>query len=439
MESTASHMIPLLRTDSDTPLMWQAGKPVSRRRFAAAAAALAERLPPGERTLNLCQTRFGFCAALVASVLRGQVCVLPGTQQQRAALQAAGQDATLLTEDPSNAGITVPRAAANNDEIGELPEVTANQPAAIVFTSGSTGAPRVHVKTCISLLHSGIRIAQRLLPTDTCVQIVATVPMHHMYGLETSVALPLVTPHSVLDGIPVFPEDVRRALASVPAPRALITTPVHLRALINAATRLPPLVRIISATAPLPVELAAHAEALFGAPVHEIYGCTEAGSVASRRSVDGARWQPLAGMQVGHHGQVAWVTAPHLAGEVVLHDVLETDAQGGFRLLGRDGDLVKVAGKRASLASLTHQLLSIPGVVDGIVTQPRGEDRDPLLNRTAALVVAPELTEIQVLTALSRLIDPVFLPRPLHKVDALPRNATGKLRRVDIERLLTHA
>ncbi|RBL52402.1 AMP-ligase, partial [Xanthomonas oryzae pv. oryzae] len=49
--------------------------------------------------------------------------------------------------------------------------------------------------------------------------------------------------------------------------------------------------------------------------------------------------------------------------------------------------------------------------------------------RIAALVVAPSLDEAQVLAALRVSVDPVFLPRRLRKVAALPRNETGKLPR----------
>jgi acyl-coenzyme A synthetase/AMP-(fatty) acid ligase len=51
------------------------------------------------------------------------------------------------------------------------------------------------------------------------------------------------------------------------------------------------------------------------------------------------------------------------------------------------------------------------------------------VRRLAALVVAPALDEARILAILREGIDPVFLPRPLRRVAALPRNATGKLPR----------
>jgi acyl-coenzyme A synthetase/AMP-(fatty) acid ligase len=52
-----------------------------------------------------------------------------------------------------------------------------------------------------------------------------------------------------------------------------------------------------------------------------------------------------------------------------------------------------------------------------------------------AFVVAPGRARSQILAALRARLDPVFLPRPLVLVDALPRNATGKLPRAELRAL----
>jgi len=84
---------------------------------------------------------------------------------------------------------------------------------------------------------------------------------------------------------------------------------------------------------------------------------------------------------------------------------------------------------------LTARLLAVPGVVDGVVLQLPAEGDQPV-GRIAALVVAPELDEATLLAALRREMDPVFLPRPLRRVQALPRNETGKLPRQALLELL---
>ena len=67
-------------------------------------------------------------------------------------------------------------------------------------------------------------------------------------------------------------EDIARALAAMPEPRLLATTPVHLRALVESGVALPPLCGIVSATAPLSQELAAAAAARFACEVREMFG-----------------------------------------------------------------------------------------------------------------------------------------------------------------------
>lgn len=434
--------LPLLYVDDPQgPLFWRRGEPISRASFAAAVTTLAERLPDGRHLINRCHTRYGFCTTLIAAALRGQTCLLPGHDSSAAILDVDYVGASTVGDDPAAvADLVVPLQPPTAG--GSMPGViSAQHPLAIVFTSGSTGKPQPHVKTWHSLWHASRQIAACLLDGIDGARIVATVPMHHMYGLETTVALPLASPHAAVDTRPVFPQDVRRTLAALSPPRVLVTAPVHIRALLEAKVRLPPLARIVSATAPLLPELARRAEAEFNAPVFEIYGCTEAGSIASRRSIDGPLWTPLHGLRVDRIDDRSVVSGEHLGEPVPLHDQLQLQDgnDGRFLLTGRSGDVVKVGGKRASLADLTYKLLSIPGVVDGVVFQPDDADEAPTLQRPAALVVAPELSENEILAAFSRLIDPVFLPRPLRRVDDLPRNATGKLPRGTLKKLLTHA
>jgi acyl-coenzyme A synthetase/AMP-(fatty) acid ligase len=203
---------------------------------------------------------------------------------------------------------------------------------------------------------------------------------------------------------------------------------VHLRALIHAGIQLPPLAAIVSATAPLAADLAQASERELGTALYEIYGSTESGAIATRRTVAGALWQPLPGVSFCSGETTTWVKAPHLHTPVQLADLIETHEDGCIRLLGRSNDLIKVAGKRMSLAELNRLLLAIPGVEDGAVFMP---DTDPAeagtVVRPAAVVVAPSLSERDLLDALRRCIDPAFLPRPLRRVSRLPRNDVGKL------------
>ena len=93
--------------------------------------------------------------------------------------------------------------------------------------------------------------------------------------------------------------------------------------------------------------------------------------------------------------------------------------------MGRQQDMVNIAGKRGSLADLNFRLQDIPGVVDGVIFEPADDQRRG--DRLAALVVAPDLDVSDILSALRDKVETVFLPRPMLKVSVLPRQETGKL------------
>jgi acyl-coenzyme A synthetase/AMP-(fatty) acid ligase len=235
-------------------------------------------------------------------------------------------------------------------------------------------------------------------------------------------------------GRPFYPADVSAALADVPGDRVLVTTPVHLRALLNEDIALPQLRLIVCATAPLSPEVAAQAEARYHAPLHEVYGFTEAGMVATRRTIQGPSWHCLRDVQLRRDGGDVTVAGGHVENEVSFTDVIEPDGGNRFALHGRNADLVNIAGKRTSIGYLNHQLNCIDGVRDGVFFMP---DEDAgAVTRLTAFVVAPGITRDALVGALRDRVDAVFLPRPLYFVDALPRNATGKLPR---EALLQYA
>jgi acyl-coenzyme A synthetase/AMP-(fatty) acid ligase len=263
--------------------------------------------------------------------------------------------------------------------------------------------------------------------------VLATVPPQHMYGFETTIMLPLHAALACHAGEAFFPSDVLDALDGLPERRLLVTTPLHLRALLAEGRRPAPLAAVISATAPLALPMAEAVERDWGAPMLEIYGASEAGSMASRRTAFEPDWLPYAGIRMGPGGDYGEVHVPGL-GAVPLADALEPAPGGRFRLLGRRADLVKLGGRRASLAELNRVLVELEGVEDGVFVAPEDIESNPAA-RLSAYVVAPGRSAEQVLAALRLRLEPVFLPRPLVLVAALPRNGLGKLTRAALAEL----
>ncbi len=418
----------------ENALAWQDGRPITYSRFLSEVAALADRLPESPTVINLAEDRYRFLVGFAAALIRGQTTLLLPSRAPRALAQIArvyGSSYCLADGQETGKGLPVVQipvggwSAAPNPKV---PHIPLDHPAVVAFTSGSTGSPRPHPKTWGSLVSIARSTGARLgLKASDHATVVATVPHQHMYGLEASIMLPIQHGMAFHVGRPLFPEDVRVALAEVPSPRMLVTTPLHVMACVTARTPLPQVEFILSATAPLSVSSAKQAETLFETSVYEVYGFTEAGSLATRRTVAGETWHVLDGIALHQESDRYLLQAPYLPEPIQFPDLVSLQGPHRFVLHGRGTDLVNIGGHRGSLADLNHKLSAIEGVRDGTFFLP--DDTGTSVTRLMAFVVAPGKSVDQILSALREVIDPAFLPRPLHVVSNLPRNATGKLTR----------
>jgi acyl-coenzyme A synthetase/AMP-(fatty) acid ligase len=421
-------------------LAWREGRPISVQHFVDQATALAARLPVDAQPVNLCTDRYLFLLGFVAGLMRGQMSLLPPNAMPQTLRQLAqpGATAYALVDDPQqDTGGLRPLVLSHDDPADATADLPAFDPelwSACLLTSGSTGVPQPQQRRWRALtlsIEAESRSLARLLdwPTIDGLNIVATVPAQHSYGFESSVLLALLGGAAFDAGRPFYPADIVDALARLPRPRALVTTPVHLKALLGSGVELPAVELILSATAPLSPQMAAQAEARFGGRMLEIYGCTEAGQVAARRTTAGEVWTTLGDLRLHSEaaadGERFVVSGGHVLQPTPLADVLElVDAQR-FRLIGRANDLIHVAGKRSSLAHLNFHLNRIPGIDDGAFWLP-DEVADGVV-RLVAFVVAPSLSARQITDALRREVESAFVPRRVVHVERLPREATGKL------------
>lgn len=414
-------------------------QPVSHEQFLRQCAALTRQLPPAPYFVNLCEDRYLFVLAFCASLLRGATSLFPPNRLANTIddIVADFPGAICLSDLPVE-GITRPQWSVSEP----TPDVPISaqtflagrdDDAFVVFTSGSTGRPQPHPKRWSDLMLNA-RLAARRFGIDASASLIATVPPQHLYGLELSVAVPLAIGAAASAGRPFFPQDICTELASCPPPRILVTTPFHLSACLESDVKWPQIAFVISATAPLSPDLAKRVEEGWSTRVFEIYGCTEAGSIASRRTCDGPSWRWYDSVVVRPGNPPVTIGADFLPDPVSLTDVLDFDGDGGFRLIGRSSDMIKIAGRRASLADLNIKLNSIEGVVDGVLVVP-GENEEAV-QRLAAVVVAPSLERKALLAQLRKLIDPAFIPRKILLVERLPRNQAGKLPRRALLRML---
>lgn len=420
-------------------LAWADGVPVTAGRFLADARRLAASFPPGRHVLNASADRYRFAVGMAAALVSDRISLLPPalTPEMVRQVRHFAPDVICLTDQAQ--AIALPQIAWAEVMAGETPDTGAfdipsipeANIAAIVFTSGSTGVPMAHRKSWGGLVRSVRAEAQRLgLLDGRRHSIVATVAPQHMYGFESTVLIALQSGAALTASHPFYPADICAALARAAHPNILVTTPIHLKALLASGLEIPRPDLVLSATAPLSPQLASAVEARLGAPLLEIYGSTETGQIASRRTTESPQWRLYPGVTLAARDGGTWASGGHVEQPIALADEIEVLDTERFLLHGRTADLVNIAGKRSSLGYLNHQLNAVPGVVDGAFFMPDDKEAGgDATTRLMAFVVAPGMKSAALLAALRERIDAIFLPRPLVLLDALPRNSNGKLPR----------
>ncbi len=409
---------------------------LDRAAFMRAASALAQSLPSQTHCLNLCDDRLYFMLGFCAALLRGQCTLLPATRTESslADITRKWPNVTALCDSPQTfTGLACLQLEAlqlnaplSQDGDGILPATMAAE----LYTSGSTGVPQAHHKTWGMLVEGAQQLAAELNIDGT---LLGSVPSQHMFGLESTILLPMQAGLTLAGGCPLLPQDIQYAMQNLASPNIWwATTPLHLRACVQSGLKFPRLAGIICSTQTLSPDLARAAETCFQSALHEIYGCTEAGAIGIRRTAHSTAWRLLPDWEMSLRDKNAWISGKRSPEALCLSDHIEPLPDKQFLLHGRHASLIKVGGKRMHLDALNQILLSMPGVEDGAFFQPVEG------GRLTALVVAAEPDSAALLRALRKHVDPVFLPRPIHWVNSLPRNALGKLPLQVLQQLVDH-
>ena len=421
--------------------------------FAGDVEVFRQDIAEATHVCNMLPRRYDFMVGFVAAMLNDQVTVLPSAAASEAvtAAQMGAERPILLGDAPpdvaaceriaavSHGGNTVDPARLASALDGSTSEVH-------VFTSGSTKDPVRHHKDWAALA-GGAGLTEKILRDLGCdpgsCAILGTTPHQHMYGLEATILTGLAYGHSIYDRTIFYPADLERAASigrEVGYERlVLVTSPSHLRFLEPVILATPEICGVVSATAPLSPAQAGRLEARGDLPVMEIYGTTETGSLAERRTVHSDEWKPLDGFVLEDQPQGCMASAPYLQAPVRLGDAIELTSDGRFRLLGRPDDMVNVAGKRTNLAALNAILSETREIHDGVVLRKASDDGD-FIAVIAVLDRTSDTSEAEAKSAIRRQfrkhVDPVFSPKRIEFTDELPRSKTGKIPERDMRTLM---
>jgi acyl-CoA synthetase (AMP-forming)/AMP-acid ligase II len=352
------------------------------------------------------------------------------------------------------------------DETAQAEPVEAlgeRQCAALIYTTGTTGAPKGVMLSHRNLLFIAT-VSSRLRKIGPSDVVYAVLPISHVYGFA-SVCLGSLHAGATLRLAPRFaPEAVRRALADehvsifqgVPAMHAKLLE--HLQTQAHAWSA-PSLRFAYSGGSPLDAALKAQVESVYGLPLHNGYGMTESSPTVSHTMPDAPRndcsvGEVIPGVEVrfvgldgvdaapGETGEL-WVRGPnvmlgyyrspeqtHLAlthdGWLKTGDLARQDADGALHIVGRSKELIIRSGFNVYPAEVEHVLNAHPQVVQSAVigrTVEGNEEVVAFVELTTGATVSPT----GLIAWCAERLAPYKRPAEIKVLDALPAASTGKI------------
>ncbi len=346
--------------------------------------------------------------------------------------------------------------------------VSDEDPALVVYTSGTTGPPKGAVLPRRAVARTLDALADAWQWTGDDV-LVHGLPLFHVHGLVLGILGPLRRGGSVRHLGRFGPEGVARELSG--GATMLFGVPTMYHRLAQALPDDPGLARamgsarlLVSGSAALPVHDHERIAEATGRRVIERYGMTETLMNTSIRADGEARpgtvGVPLPGVELrlveedgtpitAYDGETVGeiqVRGPNLFTEYLNRpdataaaftadgwfrtgDMAVRDPDGYVRIVGRKAtDLIKSGGYKIGAGEIENALLEHPGVREAAVT---GEPDADLGERIVAWVVPadPEKppTVEELADHVARRLAPHKRPRVVHHLDALPRNDMGKI------------
>ena len=452
---------------------WHTAGDLDRRSRATAGRFARAGLGPGDRVVMSAATSYDLVVAHVAALRMGLVVVpVNGAYRAReigaivtdcepaaAVVDSEARGATVHELAPGPVLVVDPAVSALAD--GPEPELDACGPddlALLCYTSGTTGAPKGAMLTHGNTLASceALRLAWRWDEHD---RLVLALPLFHVHGLGvglhgtllcggSAVLLPRFDADAVLDAARVHDATLFFGVPTMYARLAASPRAVEL-----AALRL-----CVSGSAPLPASLHEQLATRAGVRVLERYGMTETIMNVSN-PYDGERRPgtvgfPLPGVDVrldtgedgddageillrgpnvfpGYWRREAATRAAFTDGWFRSGDVGELDADGYLSIVGRAKELIISGGFNVYPREVEDVLLAHPAVAEVAVV---GEPSDEWGEVVVAVVVATgePPSEAELLAHAARDLAPYKQPRRVRFVDALPRNALGKVLRHEL-------
>ena len=417
----------------------------------------------GDRILVSAESSVDLVASYVACLRMGLI-VIPtntayGARELAHVIRDARPKATIV-DDPARAGQIAeidpdlhrldPALMLADGPTPPLESARPESPALLCYTSGTTGQPKAAVLSHANCLASAaaLQIAWHWTERD---RLLLALPLFHIHGLGIGLHGTLFTGASAVLYRGFRPDDILDGITSHQATLFFgVPTMYHRLAKHQNAAALGTLRLCVSGSAPLPPSLYKQIERVCGQRVLERYGMTETLMLVSNpyhgERRPGSVGRPLPGVELRLEGVPAeiQVRGPNIFdgywerpganadaftddGWFHTGDLGAIDEDGYVQIVGRAKELIISGGFNVYPREIEDLLRDHPEIDDVAVV---GEESEEWGERVVAYIVTSGRVELEGLRKfVGDQLAPYKHPRALHTVDALPRNALGKVQK----------
>jgi acetyl-CoA synthetase len=449
---------------------WYFGELIARS--AGLSGAMAARgVERGDVVMTLIGSRIEWVLAMLACFRTGAVALPCNPQLRRKDLEIRARAAnpklcigeeSLLAELPGGApAMTIADVADALDEDrpqetpADIEDLDPEDPAVIIFTSGTTGDPKgvVYPQRYLTgqLLQAEHWVGARKRELAWC-----TAAPGWSKSTRNVFIAPWLRGATALIHDGRFDPEERLALIERERVNVLCQAPTEYRILAKrtALRPIPMLRRMISAGEPLNPEVIRAFREAMGMGIGDGYGQTETGAVSGMRpdeddpARDGSMGRPLPGIEtrvVDGELQVKPEAVPsffsHYLGEEPFDgewwptgDHVAQDEEGFLWFEGRDDDIIVSAGYRIGPFEVESALLSHPAVAEAAAVAAPDEERGSVVRAVVVLANGSPSDELarELQEHVKRVTAPYKYPRVVEFAEQLPKTSSGKIRRAEL-------
>ncbi|ACC80687.1 class I adenylate-forming enzyme family protein [Nostoc punctiforme] len=365
----------------------------------------------------------------------------------------------LIAEGRANKGISLKQLMAKSSPEARAVEMSRDDPASILYTSGTTGFPKGATLSHGNVIFNSYcaNCCYRIQKSD---RLLLFLPLSHCFGQNAILNAGISACTTIILQRRFDPDQVLETITTHQV-TMLFGVPTVFIKLLNMDTSNYNLENIryyFSAAAPMPLQVAENWYKKFGFVIHEGYGLTETSPFAAyNHNLNyklGSVGTPIANVEmkivdgdgnqveIGELGEITikganvmlgYWNRPFETAEVIkngwLHtgDIGRMDEDGFFYVIDRSKDMIVVSGFKVYPTEVENVIYQHPAVAEvaiyGVPDPLKGE----IVKANIILKASQTITEQQIIDFCYERMAAYKVPRVINFVNSIPKNSTGKV------------